>query len=259
MSFINQALRASGLDARHLNLIQGRVKVRSYEPGETIVRRGDSLTQWVYLASGIMVANVVLDDGEHHPMTIFGEGSWMGEYTIVAGRPLPCDWVGVTPVTVLMLDASVYLQLLNEVPGFATARMRQLANTLQWSADSMVVYKTGNPLFKCVFVLCVLCEIGIGLRRSAGLARLESPITIPVSQDVLARLSGSSRSRYSEYLQDLERRGLIDLRYRNFKVQQPMLWARWLELLRMHHVLPAKNMTADIFADQLAQQSAATE
>jgi hypothetical protein len=96
-----------------------------------------------------------------------------------------------------------------------------------------------------------LSEIGINLKRASGMSIADGPIMIPVSQDVLARLSGSSRSRYSEYLQELERRGLIDLRYRNFKIFQPVLWSRWLGFTRLKHVLPAKNLTADDFARQL--------
>jgi CRP-like cAMP-binding protein len=256
MALAENAAQNAGLGPIHARLLASSAKIHLFEPGDVIARRGDKLTHWTYLASGVVIGSVMLDDASVNTTMIFGESWWLGEYTILSGRPLPSDWIAMTTVTVMSVDADMYLRLLQEAPGFALMRLRQISAMMQWSSDAMVVYKVGGPFFKAVYILSILCETILATRPMDPSDGAESSITIPVSQDMLAKLSGVSRSLLSSYLKILQRNGLVDLSYKNFRLLKAQAWSRWIGSLRHQRILPAVSMTPDMFAQELSRMEA---
>ncbi|MBF0482197.1 MAG: cyclic nucleotide-binding domain-containing protein [Desulfovibrionaceae bacterium] len=94
----------SGFTEGHLRDIMRLSKVRSYEPGEVILRQGQ-FDCWVYiLISGS--ARVVRDGREVAKLQRSGE--LFGEMGVISGESRSADVIAEKPATCLAVDGSVF-------------------------------------------------------------------------------------------------------------------------------------------------------
>ncbi len=136
------ALRRSPLLAafedRQLQSLASIAKDRSFQPGDYLIRQGDSggMAMYVILDGKVEVraGDVVLDE--------LGPGAHIGEMALLAGDDAPrsADVVATEPTTALQITRWDLLPFLESNPKIALAVIEELARRLQ-AADRALAAK----------------------------------------------------------------------------------------------------------------------
>jgi cAMP-dependent protein kinase regulator len=106
-------LRSIDMDER-ADLV-ARFETRTYEPGETIIRKGDTASGLHMIASG-EVEVTTTEEEERMVLATLGPGEVVGEVALILRRPANADVSAVHPTVTLHLSVSGFHELLREHP-----------------------------------------------------------------------------------------------------------------------------------------------
>ena len=184
-------------DVRRLLAIARR---RTFDRGEVVFHRGDPADCLHLIVSGRFAVGITTPLGATALLGVRGPGDAFGELALLAGRA-PSDRrrsprsSGPRPAPSSSGTSSVSRR---EHPGIDGLLARLLGERVQRLSDQLTeAYYL--PADKRV------------LRRVAELSELYGG-EIPLAQEQLAELAGTSRATTNRVLRDLERRGVVELR-----------------------------------------------
>ncbi|MEL6297704.1 MAG: cyclic nucleotide-binding domain-containing protein [Pseudomonadota bacterium] len=102
----------------------------TFGPGEIVVREGDpSDAVYVMLAGAVRV--VKQDDNRALELAQLRGGAVFGETGVVCGRKRSATIMAIEETEMLRIDARVFMELLEQVPQFALALTRELADRVE--------------------------------------------------------------------------------------------------------------------------------
>jgi CRP/FNR family cyclic AMP-dependent transcriptional regulator len=116
----------SGLSKRDLKAIAKLSKERSYEPGETIVRKGEGGVGFYLIIEG---AVDIKSDGK--TLTKLGPGQFFGEMSVLDNQPRSADVVVVEPTRCLTLSAWSFNAMISENPKIALRMLQEFVRRLR--------------------------------------------------------------------------------------------------------------------------------
>src|SRR5215468_11792041 len=165
---------------------------RSYQRDEVIFHQGDPADTLHLIATGHVSVRVTLPGGEFVIVAILGPGEAFGELALVDGpRPRGATVIALEPCETLSLGRDQFERLRASYPGVD----RFLVELLSARVDML------NG--RLVEALYVPAERRV-LRRLLDLCQLyaedEQPIVIPVTQEMLASLAGTTRPTANQVL-----------------------------------------------------------
>jgi CRP/FNR family cyclic AMP-dependent transcriptional regulator len=188
---------------------------REYAPNETIFLQGDTANAVFYVESGEVKLGVVSRNGKQAIVDILGENSFFGEGCL-AGEPVRV----VTAVTlkrsrIIRLEKRALLTLFQRAPSVAEEFITQLASrNLRMQAD-LADHIFNSSEKRLARLLLNLARAG----KSPGL-----PGVIPrISQETLAEMVGTTRSRVSSFLNRFRECGFITYNRRAIHVNRSLL------------------------------------
>jgi CRP-like cAMP-binding protein len=115
----------SGVDNAKLKLI-AIAGVREEHPANEIVAAEGQQSRSVFIVLDGQI-EIVRENAEVTvPIARFGPGYIIGDIAVLLGEAYPATFVAVTPLTVLRLDADIFMQLIRDVPQLSLALMRDL-------------------------------------------------------------------------------------------------------------------------------------
>jgi CRP/FNR family transcriptional regulator, cyclic AMP receptor protein len=188
--------------------------MRSYRPGETVFRQGDAARDVLFIHQGAVRCTVLSRGGREAVVALHGTGDFFGEGCL-GGRPLrTASAITSEPSLIRHVDQHEAERLLRHDPKFAE---RFLSHVLKRNArmeDDLLDQLFNTSEQRLARALLLLAE------RAHG----ESKGTVPrLSQETLAELIGTTRSRVNLFLNRFRKLGFID-----YDAGQPM---------RVHHTL----------------------
>lgn len=120
-----------GLDRRQLSKLARTAHLRSYAPGDIIVREGDDGIGLFLIGSG-QVEVFQCRDGEERPLRRMHAGEVFGQLALLAGHPRTATVRAIEPTECLVFTAWNFRAMVDESPQIAV----QLAITLaRWLVD----------------------------------------------------------------------------------------------------------------------------
>jgi CRP-like cAMP-binding protein len=175
---------------------------REYSIGESIFTQGDVASSVFYILSGKVKLTVVSMNGKeaviaHLPSTsFFGEASLAGEaHRVASARALETS-------TIVRIDKSAMQDLLHREPQFAEKFLaHMLARNNRMQAD--LVDQLFNSSEKRLARLLMLMA-------NSGQATKQIPVIAKISQESLAEMIGTTRSRVCYFLNRFRELGYID-------------------------------------------------
>jgi CRP-like cAMP-binding protein len=190
-------------DAERTSLMMRR---HSYARGETVFHRLDPADSLHVIDSGRFAVRITTPLGDVVTLAILSKGDCFGEIALLAAEPRrTATVIALEPSRTRALLRSDFERLCNESPDI----YRELAEDL---ADQ--VRRLSSQLVEAMFV-----PADVRIRhRVAELAGIygesdsDSPAEIPLSQETIAELSGSSRATVNRVLRACEERGYVKLR-----------------------------------------------
>jgi CRP-like cAMP-binding protein len=195
--------RTTAFDPRLLltKLGVGKSK-QEYQDDESVFAQGDAADAVFYIQSGKVKLTVVSTRGKEAVVAILPEGSFFGE-SCLAGRPLRIATARtVEQSTIIRVEKRVMVSLLHKEPEFAERFLAYLlSRNIRMEAD--LVDQLFNSSEKRLARLLLLMA-------NFGQESKPIPLIAKMSQETLAEMIGTTRSRVSLFMNRFRELGFIE-------------------------------------------------
>jgi CRP-like cAMP-binding protein len=175
---------------------------REYERGESVFSQGEEADAVFYIQSGKVKLTVVSKRGKEAVVAILPEGSFFGEGCL-AGQPLRMSTASsIQRSTITRVEKPVMLELLHREPEFAEGFLGYvLSRNIRMEAD-LVDHLFNSSEKRLARLLLLLANFG---QESKPI-----PVVAKISQETLAEMIGTTRSRVSFFMNRFREMGFID-------------------------------------------------
>jgi CRP-like cAMP-binding protein len=220
--------------------------------GEALGERGKALDGWIYILSGTLVGTVPLDGEAFWPVCVHGANEWVGEELLVSKMPAKVKLVAAADTHCLVLSRSDFKQAMSSSRAFANSVINLMSCRSAARIDQMIAFRHQDLGRRALTLLALLVESRVFCLTEQFHKPIPSSIELPVTQHTLGRLCGVSRTVVSGYLQELQRRGMVEISYGRLHVLRVVGWLNHLRQVRSTARVPPERPFSDI-AGQLAE------
>lgn len=175
---------------------------QEYQSGESVFAQGDAADAVFYIEIGKVKLTVVSKRGKEAVVALLPEGSFFGEGCL-AGQPLRMSTAScLARSTIVRVEKSSMLDLLHREPEFAERFLCYvLSRNIRMEAD-LVDHLFNSSEKRLARLLLLLANFG---QESKPI-----PVIAKMSQETLAEMVGTTRSRVSYFLNRFRELGFID-------------------------------------------------
>lgn len=177
-------------------------RVLAFARGAVIYAQGDPADHVFYLQTGQVKLTVVSSGGKEAIVGMLGPGEFFGESSLAGQRRRMGSAVARTRLTVTAIPRRAMQRLLHEQRGMSDLFISKiLARNIRFEED--LVDQLFNSSEK---------RLARTLLRLAAYGQAGAPATVvpPVSQETLAEIVGTTRSRVNVFMQRFRKLGLIE-------------------------------------------------
>jgi CRP-like cAMP-binding protein len=177
-------------------------KVESYRDGEVVFSQGDAGEDVRYLQTGAVKLSVLSRTGKEAVVAMLTPGDFFGE-GVLAGQSIRIGTAtAVAESSVLIIEKQRMVRLLHEQPEFADLFLgHMLSRNIRIEAD-LVDQLFNSSEKRLARTLLLLARYGEPETSHRALPR--------VSQEVLAEMVGTTRSRVNFFMNKFRKLGFID-------------------------------------------------
>jgi CRP/FNR family transcriptional regulator, cyclic AMP receptor protein len=200
-------LRAKRLSARFdpaaflANAGMGKT-IRQYAPKSVIFSQGENADSVFYIQKGRVRLSVVSKQGKEATLGLFGPGDFLGEGCIASDQPLRMATATATsPCSILEIQKKQMLNTLHAQHEFSDAFVAYLIMRNSRTQEDLVDQLFNSSERRLARALFLLANFG----------KDKSEKVIPnISQETLAEMIGTTRSRVNFFMNRFRKLGLID-------------------------------------------------
>jgi CRP/FNR family cyclic AMP-dependent transcriptional regulator len=176
-------------------------KVTEFKKAEVVYAQGDAAKSVMYLQSGGVTLTVVNEVGKEAVVGILGPGDFFGEGCL-AGQPVRMGTAtAITPSTVLLVEKKEMFKVLHEEPALSDRFIRfMLARNIRIEED-LVDQLFNSSEKRLARTLLLLARYGKEDQPHGVLPK--------VSQETLAEMIGTTRSRVNFFMNKFRKLGFI--------------------------------------------------
>ena len=175
---------------------------QEYQSNETVFSQGDTADAVFYIKSGKVKLTVVSKRGKEAVIAILTDGSFFGESSL-AGQPLRMSTAStIQRSTIIRVEKSAMVQLLHKEPEFAERFLAYLlSRNIRMEAD-LVDQLFNSSEKRLARLLLLLANFG---QESKPI-----PLVATISQETLAEMIGTTRSRVSFFMNRFRKLGFLE-------------------------------------------------
>jgi CRP/FNR family transcriptional regulator, cyclic AMP receptor protein len=189
------------LEAVLPKVVQGTTK-SAYEEGKVIFSQGEAADSIFYINNGRVKLTVLSDQGKEAVVAILGPGDFLGEGCLTGQPRRMATAVAMTECLITRLDKGAMIQKLHDQPDFSEKFMSHLlTRNIRVEAD-LVDQLFNSSEKRLARMLLILANFGKEGKPE--------PVIAKVSQEMLAEMIGTTRSRVSFFMNKFRKLGLID-------------------------------------------------
>src|SRR5437762_2899212 len=185
-----------------LSTIDGGRKIAPFPKKQTIFVQGDSSDAVFYIQKGKVKLTVVSQVGKEATIGILNEGDFCGEGCLT-GQPLRlCSATAMTDCTVMRIDKKSMMKVLHLEPAFSELFVAYLLTRNIRYEEDLVDQLFNSSEKRLARILLLLAHFG----------KDEKPETVipKISQEMLAEMIGTTRSRVSFFMNRFRKLGFIE-------------------------------------------------
>ena len=187
-------------DEDEIELLNGMKSYVSFEAGQPIVWRGDDLTHFSSVVSGIASLSRTLEDGRTQMVGLLLPSDFIGR----PGREIvEFDVTAVTDVTLCRFERKPFEALVEEVPHISQRVMEMALDELNAAREWMVLLGRKTALEK------IATFIEMVVRRDTVPLHGEGTHTLPLTREEIANFLGLTLETVSRQLSRLKKDGVI--------------------------------------------------
>jgi CRP/FNR family transcriptional regulator, cyclic AMP receptor protein len=203
MKRVVTAKKSSKFDPKaFLSSIDGGRKIAAFPKKQTLFAQGDPADAVFYIQKGKVRLTVVSKVGKEATIGILNEGSFFGEGCLT-GQPLRlCSATTMTDCSVMRIDKRAMIEVLHREHAFSDMFVAYLlARNIRYEED-LVDQLFNSSEKRLARILLLLAHFG-----KEG----KPEVVIPkISQETLAEMVGTTRSRVSFFMNRFRTLGFID-------------------------------------------------
>jgi CRP-like cAMP-binding protein len=185
-----------------LNKLMAGKSRRDYLTGDSIYSQGDPANAVFYIQSGKVKLTVVSMSGKEAVIAHLPAGSFFGEASLAGESHRISSANALQPSTIIRIEKTVMQELLHREPKFAEQFLAHLlSRNIRMQAD-LVDHLFNSSEKRLARLLMLMANFG---QESKPV-----PVIAKISQETLAEMIGTTRSRVSFFLNRFRDLGYID-------------------------------------------------
>ncbi len=168
----------------------------------TIFAQGEAAEAVFYLQAGKVKLTVVSEQGKEAVVAVLERESFFGESCLVGQTVRPATATALEDSSIVRIDKAVMLRMLHEEPAFAELFTSYLlTHTMRVEAD-LVDQLFNSSEKRLARLLLLMAHFGKEDKAETVMAK--------ISQETLAEMIGTTRSRVSFFMNKFRKLGFID-------------------------------------------------
>lgn len=185
-----------------LSKVNGGRTMSTYQKGQIVYAQGDPGEAVFYIQSGKAKKIVISEQGKEAVVALFGAGDFFGEGCL-RGETLRLAAVSAMTESVIMrIPKENIVRVIHEEPAFAEMFISHLLHRNSRVEEDLVDQLFNSSEKRLARTLLLLANFG-----KEG---EPEPILAKISQETLAEMIGTTRSRVSAFMNKFRELGLID-------------------------------------------------
>jgi CRP/FNR family transcriptional regulator, cyclic AMP receptor protein len=193
---------------------EGRT-ISKYRKNEIVFSQGDPADAVFYIQKGKVKVTVVSDQGKEAVVTILGADEFCGEGCL-AGQPRRISTVtAMTECMVMRLAKPSIMRVLRDEPAFSEIFISHLLSRTIRVEEDLVDQLFNSSEKRLARLLLILANFGKEAKPG--------PMIAKISQETLAEMIGTTRSRVSFFMNKFRRLGFVDYNGRGLEVHSSLL------------------------------------
>jgi CRP/FNR family transcriptional regulator, cyclic AMP receptor protein len=177
-------------------------RIVKLKPKEAFFLQGKPADSVFYLQKGRARITVISDKGKEATITLLSAGEFIGEESIAGSAGLrPATATAITACTALQIDRAEMIRVMHEEHAFSDVFVKfLLARSMRTQAD-LIDQLFNSSEKRLARILLLMAEFG----------KPGEPETLipPITQETLADMIGTTRSRVSFFMNRFRKRGFI--------------------------------------------------
>lgn len=191
----------SNLDEAALADVHGLARAHGFVPGEPVISAGSPAEALLIVASGALKWSRTTAEGKDIVLDLLGPGDVCGSLPLLGDSHHFDDVVAQTAGCVLVFDALAFEAVLDRYPSVTRRALEMVASRLGEAHEAIQRLSVATVEDR---VAAVLTRLDLNLGRGAPAVRL------PITQEELAGMVGSTLETVNRVLARLRRRGAIE-------------------------------------------------
>jgi CRP-like cAMP-binding protein len=185
-----------------LSKVNGGRSISDYQNGQIVYTQGEPAGSVFYIRSGKVKKTVVSEQGKEAVVALLGTGDFFGE-GCMTGQALRLATVStITECVIVRISKADINRVIHEEPAFAELFIAHLLARNSRVEEDLVDQLFNSSEKRLARTLLLLANFGKEGRPE--------PITAKISQETLAEMIGTTRSRVSFFMNRFRQLGLID-------------------------------------------------
>ena len=180
----------------------GGKTITHYQSGQVIFWQTDPADAVFYLQQGKIKLTVVSTRGKEAVVALLGAGAFFGEGCLAGQQLRMATATAMSPCTIMRLEKSAIVRVLQDEPAFAQMFIAYLLSRNIRIEEDLVDQLFNSSEKRLARVLLLLANFGKDSKPE--------PVIAKISQETLAGIIGTTRSRVSFFMNRFRKLGFID-------------------------------------------------
>ena len=176
--------------------------IAEYSKNQMVFSQGDPADAIFYIQKGKVKLTVVSNDGKEAVIAILGAGDFLGEGCL-AGQPLRmATATAMSDCSIVRLEKAAMIRVLHDEPAFSEMFVSYLLSRNMRIEEDLVDQLFNSSEKRLARVLLLLANFGKEGKPE--------PVIAKISQETLAEMIGTTRSRVSFFMNKFRKMGFIE-------------------------------------------------
>jgi len=184
------------------NRIDTHTTTRDYRNRQTIFAQGDKADAMFYVQNGNVKLTVASKGGKKAVIAILRHGDFFGEGCLARQSLRTSTATAIQSPTIARVKRATIVRIIHQEPAFAKRFISYLLLRMGRIEEEFVDQIFNSSEKRLARILLLLA--GFGLQSKPG------PVLLKVSQETLAEMVGTTRSRISYFMNRFREKGFID-------------------------------------------------
>jgi CRP/FNR family cyclic AMP-dependent transcriptional regulator len=169
---------------------------------QILFAEGDKANEVFYIQDGLVKLTVLSTQGKEAVITILEGGDFFGETCLTGQRTYPSTATSLGASTIVRIDHHAMSRALRNEPAFSEMFMAHLLTRNLRLQEDLIDHHFNTAERRLARRLLLLAHFGSDKKQK--------PVIPPISQETLAEMIGTTRSRVSFFLNRFKKLGFIE-------------------------------------------------